>query len=435
MLRFGLIAIELAIFDLCFLLTMKRKEFAFLKIGFTVLITLGITSAISVPILELYKSCSFDDNIVALIGAAMQLLILFLLGGGFYFAFDISFYKLCSALSLGYASRFIVFSLYSLVFNFINPDLILIRVNQQTPLNIFIYIAFYLILIFTAYFFTLKKNKNINFVLEFPIMIVLMVVIVANTIVLSFAETISEEHLLPYSFVLISNIITLGLTIVLNFYTQITIKVRLENQLSYNLLKKQEEQYKFSKANAEQMNVKAHDLKHQVNILRKGGEDAEKILSELDSVVSNYESVIITDNNVMNIIISEKWQYCIKHNIKLSCEVDPKAFVKMDNIHLYTLLANVLDNSIEAVMRTKDKEKRVISLTITHDHGVSILQNYNYFQEEIILEDGLPVTNKEDKAIHGYGVKSIKNIAEQYGGNINIKLDKDIFTLQVIIPD
>ena len=46
----------------------------------------------------------------------------------------------------------------------------------------------------------------------------------------------------------------------------------------------------------------------------------------------------------------------------------------------------------------------------------------------------MPVTTKPDKENHGFGLKSIKSIAEEYGGMIRIGTEDHQFTLVVAIP-
>ncbi len=430
--RFSLIVVELAIFVFLFLLTMKKRKYWIVKSILVVLVVEGIIVGACAGINQLYTATKYDRNITSIFGALIQLVILLLLAIGFYFCFDVSLYELGSAVSLGYAVRWIIFCLYSLIFNFANPDLILMRINQQTPLNISIYVLIYVSYIALTCFMIIKNKKG-QFTLELPAFITIIIIILLNTFLISFAESSSQDHLLEYSFVLIANIINLALIIAINFFTQRQMQLRLENDVINSMLVKQTEQYKFNKANAEMLHVKAHDLKHQVAILRKGGKEAEDLLNELESVVYNYESTIVTDNAVLNVIISEKWQYCIKHKIKMTCNVDPKAFSNLENAHLYSLLGNILDNAIEAVMKFKEKEKRIISLNISYNRGVSMLQCYNYFNGKVTFQDGLPLTDKGEKSVHGFGVKSIKNIVDYYNGEINFDIDKDIFNLRISI--
>ena len=58
----------------------------------------------------------------------------------------------------------------------------------------------------------------------------------------------------------------------------------------------------------------------------------------------------------------------------------------------------------------------------------------NYTSEKISISDGLPVTNKEDKENHGFGAKSMRNIAQRYGGKIKFLHENGVFTVVTMIP-
>lgn len=177
------------------------------------------------------------------------------------------------------------------------------------------------------------------------------------------------------------------------------------------------------------LSVRAHDLKHQVAVLRAGGEEAEKLLSELEELTGAYDYVTNMQHNAINTVIAEKWLYCRAHDIKLSRMVDPHAIDFMENIDVYSLIGNMLDNCVEAVMNIADKDKRVISVTVGERSGVVSLSTNNYYLGEIIMSEGLPVTTKTDKSNHGFGLRSIRSIVEKYDGNIQIKTDGNIFIL------
>ena len=50
------------------------------------------------------------------------------------------------------------------------------------------------------------------------------------------------------------------------------------------------------------------------------------------------------------------------------------------------------------------------------------------------MEDGLPRTRKtEEEGFHGYGMKSMKLIAEKYGGSLSVSTDGDLFMLDVYL--
>ncbi len=55
------------------------------------------------------------------------------------------------------------------------------------------------------------------------------------------------------------------------------------------------------------------------------------------------------------------------------------------------------------------------------------IENYSPNQKSISLGE----TSKKDKIGHGYGLKSIKNIMEEYNGKFSYRLEDGIFSLDL----
>ena len=51
------------------------------------------------------------------------------------------------------------------------------------------------------------------------------------------------------------------------------------------------------------------------------------------------------------------------------------------------------------------------------------------------IKNGKLVTTKENKAFHGFGIKSIQRIAKEYDGNIDYNFDKEkmVFKFSVVL--
>lgn len=79
-------------------------------------------------------------------------------------------------------------------------------------------------------------------------------------------------------------------------------------------------------------------------------------------------------------------------------------------------------------------DKKIINVSILERGNVLCIYIDNYFDGQLVYEDGIPVTSKKDKNIHGFGINSIKTLARKYGGEINIHDSNNTFSLQVIIP-
>lgn len=208
-----------------------------------------------------------------------------------------------------------------------------------------------------------------------------------------------------------------------------------EKEIVKQLLYERQKQYKLSKENIDIINHKCHDLKHQLHTLKHAkNEEWNQYITEVEDSIMIYDKVIKTENEVLNTILSEKSLYCEKHHINLSCFIDESQLDFMSILDIYALLGNALDNAIESVSRHKNKEKRVISFTISAKEGFLCIQTNNYYEGDIRIVDGLPVTTKRNQDYHGFGMKSMKHLTEKYGGTLYTNLENEIFLLQIVIP-
>ena len=106
----------------------------------------------------------------------------------------------------------------------------------------------------------------------------------------------------------------------------------------------------------------------------------------------------------------------------------------MDVMDLSAVFGNALDNAIEYEVQIADPAKRLIHVTVSSRRDFVLLRFENYCQDSLRFREGLPVTTKKDKSNHGYGLKSIRFVAEKYGGIVTVKQEREWFVLQVLLP-
>ena len=212
---------------------------------------------------------------------------------------------------------------------------------------------------------------------------------------------------------------------------------RLELELSFleQMLAEEKKQYQMSRETIDIINVKCHDLKHQIRRLRKGSEEVDReALKEIENAVGIYDSAVRTGNDALDVILTEKSLVCEKENILLSCiaEGDKIGFLSPGDI--YALFGNALDNAMEAVRRVPDKDRRSIGVHVRAVGRLLSIHVENCFAGTLTFEDELPKTSKEDTDYHGFGMRSMRLIAEKYGGHLTADAEGDIFRLDILIP-
>lgn len=195
-------------------------------------------------------------------------------------------------------------------------------------------------------------------------------------------------------------------------------------------------QYQMSRENIEAINIKCHDLKHQIRALASGGASVDgRVLDEISREVGVYDSVVKSGNDALDTILTEKSVYCEKHGITLSCIADGAALGFVEPTDLYSFFGNALDNAIEAVERLGDAERRSIGLVVRRTGDMVCIHVENYFDGKVDFgSEGLPRTRKGDEANHGFGTRSMRLIVEAAGGSLTCRAEGDVFCLDALIP-
>lgn len=211
----------------------------------------------------------------------------------------------------------------------------------------------------------------------------------------------------------------------------------LESELliMYQLLAEEKKQFKMSKENIQLINLKCHDLKYQIRKLRNNEHEVDKnVLKDIENAVGIYDSVVHTSNDALNVILTEKSLICEKEHIKITCMIDSGTFDFISATDIYSLFGNALDNAIEAVRRLSDPDSRNISLNVRCLNNFLAIHIENYFDGVLNFTDGLPETSKDSSGFHGFGMKSMRMIAEKYDGYLTASTENQIFHLNIMIP-
>lgn len=213
------------------------------------------------------------------------------------------------------------------------------------------------------------------------------------------------------------------------------VRLQAEMKVQQALWEKEKQQYQLSRATIEVINRKCHDLKHQLAALRHcTGDQREESLREMEQAALIYDAAVQTGNEVLDTVLTEKSLLCEHQNIHWTCMADGRGLTGMNPVDLYALVGNALDNAIECVQALSDPAKRVIGVNLFQRDGLSVLRVENYCETPPRFQDGLPLTTKQDRAAHGFGMKSMRQIAEKYGGSLTAQVEDRVFVLCAVLP-
>ncbi len=294
---------------------------------------------------------------------------------------------------------------------------------------------------FCYFFFTTRLKKEKNFRANNIKLLLITSLIVISLIVLNLFtdRELTAEHM-ENSYLNLFHIffgLVCGLILLDSLYTNVYNKKLEEDIRIIQLLwQSDQKQYEMFRQNLDTMNIKYHDLKHQLGLMKNAGQGkaGEKWIDEALSSLNVVSHMQKTGNETLDVVLVQKHMLCDAADIQFVTVVDGSLLKKLDDVDVYSLFGNALDNAIECLKGIDDREKRNLTLTVRKVGEMVKIEVENYTPAAVEIVGGFPQTTKQDKLSHGYGVKSIAYIVEKYGGIMNFEASEHSFILEVMLP-
>ncbi len=371
--------------------------------------------------------------------------------GGCCFIFDESFVNVLFVCLAGYATQHLAYECYNLLLNVfgIGSFNSLIGYGQSntnqtlfTPVTLIIYVFSYLDLYWLSYFlFGFRIDKRETMRIKYPSILFALLLVLAIDVVFNAAVTFYSYDDFDRFYMIFNELYNMlcSIGILLIMFAFLTEgQLKEEIGVYQHLLSKQAKQYEMRKADIELLNIKCHDLKHQIHALAAEHKSIdERELKQISEVISVYDAGLTTGSEALNIVLMEKQARCKKEGIRLSVIADGAALSFLKDNEIYSLFGNAVDNAIEASIQVEE-EKRFISIVVERKKAfVSIvIQNYCLPDStETFSRNRLPKTTKKDKENHGFGLKSIEYLVQSYDGDLQMKrTEEGIFSLDILLP-
>lgn len=129
------------------------------------------------------------------------------------------------------------------------------------------------------------------------------------------------------------------------------------------------------------------------------------------------EEIIYSANPVVNAILKVKSIKAKEKEIPMQVTTLLPQRVSVDIGDMGVLYGNLLDNAIEAAMAV-EQEKRYVHVESKFQEGRLLLSIKN---SKPSGTSSYQQTNKKDKIKHGRGIRSVRKVAEKYGGELLLK--------------
>lgn len=306
---------------------------------------------------------------------------------------------------------------------------------EGTIPHILLYVGCFAV-VYLSIFLTLVRKVQKLSGSEIPMqnaLLLILLVCILTPIFYFESQVIANYDLFFYNMLNLGEIIFYVFMLLLQIMMLASAKERTEFHTMQKLWLEEQKQYHLIKENIDALNIKCHDLKHQIRHLRENGQVDPSYLDDLERSVSIYNSAIRTGNETLDVVLTDKRLHCATHGIQFTCITEGSRIDFMEVMDIFSLFGNMLDNAIECEAGLAP-DARFIHLSIRAVNQLLLIHVENHFEGELELRDGVPVTTKDDKDYHGYGMLSIRRIVEKYGGSFVISTEDRLFQIDIMLP-
>ena len=181
-----------------------------------------------------------------------------------------------------------------------------------------------------------------------------------------------------------------------------------------------------------------HDMKNHFLLLQSylkanRVEEAEAYLKKLSGDGMRYDYERYTGIEAIDYILSQKREKAENNHIHMKIHGEYPKDCKIDPVDLCTIFTNLLDNAFEACMKQPEGEPREIQVKIRRLHQFIIIKIANNSIVSPDIRNGKLHTSKNDRNLHGWGMRSVLSAVEKYQGTVQYEYHEKIFTVSVML--
>jgi len=168
-------------------------------------------------------------------------------------------------------------------------------------------------------------------------------------------------------------------------------------------------------------------------------QEYDKAVRMLDEIHDTMQRDVLaqktySDNVILDAILQDAANSCEEKGIRFSAVAHLPDNI-MTELDIVRVFSNILDNAIEACNKLSGAD-RFIEITSDSNGDWINIEISNSFNGELKMVNDMPETTKEDKDLHGLGLRTVTEVIEGLGGLVLIEPDQagKIFRTRLCIP-
>ena len=208
-------------------------------------------------------------------------------------------------------------------------------------------------------------------------------------------------------------------------------RLRQENQL----LSLQQQRYENLKTAIEEARQARHDMRHHLNHISMLAEenDMEALKTYLAQTVSRIPDLDMRfcENRAADSVLGYYCALAKREGIPFSAQIDLPQTLPVDEIDMCLVLSNLLENALEASLRTVPARRWMKVNAYVHAERLLLMQVENACDGEIKETNGVFRSSKRKG--NGIGIQSVRHIAEKNGGASTFAYQNGVFCAKIML--
>lgn len=312
----------------------------------------------------------------------------------------------------------------------------------------YVFFSYFLFLVFKSIFNKSVKNKKFSSELwRFHIILASQFI---STLLITYIIFMNENIIADIIFGNPTLVILLFVYFIVSLLADFFLyKVLVTNSENYEIKqalqiakKKEELEYEYYnklKVKADETDKLNHDMLNMLTIIKSltaadstvSKEQAATMIDDLTNKVNKNRTIKYCNNDILNIIISNKIDSSETSNIEFSANIDIPSETKIENIDLCRIFTNLLDNAICSCENSVDSNNLFVVLHANYTPEQLSIYCSNYCDASPKLVDNKFVSNKKNHK--GLGIEILNNVAEKYNGKITTEYNQQANTFNTTI--
>ena len=249
-------------------------------------------------------------------------------------------------------------------------------------------------------------------------------------------EIMSADTMILCMCVIFSIVVTNYIVfLIVHKYTGMAEK-RHEEEMIYQEIAYNDEYYQDVEKYQEQIQNIKHDMKNQLATMYDAVERGERelvrdTLAEMLGDIRLAEDIIYSANPILNSLLKVKIAKAREKEIDMTVKAFVPKRMSIDSGDMGVMYGNLIDNAIEACMKIQEG-KRFVDVETKYQDGKLLITIRN---SKTVDTNPNFITTKEDKRKHGRGIRSVRRVAEQYGGELLLEDEGNTFKVSLLLTN